>query len=116
MTLPGLRLMHQGQHEGWITKLPVQTIRGPIEKTDEEMELFARKLFKELPHPAITHGDFSMVEVQVNSAKALLGFHRKCKEKGSALVVVNLTHTMPRKQKFPPTFSTQFETTPRFGL
>jgi hypothetical protein len=92
MTLPGLRLMHQGQHEGWQTKIPVQMIRGPEEKTDEEIAVFARKFFKELRHPAITHGDFGLLEVEGNRAHAVLAFHRRHKEKGSVLVAVNLTH------------------------
>jgi hypothetical protein len=45
-TLPGLWLFHDGQAEGYRTKIPVHLARGPEEETDQELFKYYEKLLK----------------------------------------------------------------------
>lgn len=43
-TLPGMRFLHDGQLEGYKTKIPVQLGRGPIEATDKDSLTYYKNL------------------------------------------------------------------------
>lgn len=57
-TLPGLRLLHEGQLDGRRIKLPVQLGRRPVEASLPEVERFYRRLLAALRHPAFHDGDW----------------------------------------------------------
>ena len=56
LTLPGLRLIHEGQMVGRRLKLPVQLGRRPVEPSEPGMESFYRQLLAALGHPAFHRG------------------------------------------------------------
>lgn len=45
-TLPGMRLLHAGQMEGFRVKIPVHVDKGPFEATDSELQNFYKMLFE----------------------------------------------------------------------
>jgi hypothetical protein len=57
-TLPGLRLFHEGQLDGWRVKLPVQLGRRPAEETLPQVETFYRRLLAALRDPVFHDGDW----------------------------------------------------------
>jgi len=59
MTLPGMRLFHDGQLEGLRQRVPVQLGRQPEEATDQEMAGFYRRLVQALRHPVFHQGDWT---------------------------------------------------------
>jgi hypothetical protein len=61
-TLPGLRLLHEGQLEGWRTKLPVQLGRRPTEPTDTGVSEFYRRLLASLSHVVFHEGEWRRIE------------------------------------------------------
>jgi hypothetical protein len=62
LTLPGLRLLHEGQLEGWRTKLSVHLGRRPQEPTDEGVEGFYRRLLAALSQAVLHEGDWRQAE------------------------------------------------------
>ena len=62
LTLPGLRLLHEGQLEGWRTKLSVHLGRRPPEPTDEGVSAYYRRLLAALSRPVFQDGDWRQVE------------------------------------------------------
>ncbi|MDT5157272.1 MAG: hypothetical protein QOH51_1629 [Acidobacteriota bacterium] len=62
LTLPGLRLLHEGQLEGWRTKLSVHLGRRPQEPTDESVEALYRRLLASLSQTIFHDGDWQQVE------------------------------------------------------
>jgi glycosidase len=46
MTLQGARLVHDGQMEGWRTRIPVFLGRGPDEPVDEDLRAFYERLLR----------------------------------------------------------------------
>jgi hypothetical protein len=62
LTLPGLRLFHEGQLEGWRTKLSVHLGRRPQEPTDEGVLTFHRQLLAALARPVFHDGAWRQVE------------------------------------------------------
>ncbi|MEZ4768222.1 MAG: alpha-amylase family glycosyl hydrolase [Caldilineales bacterium] len=65
MTLPGLRLLHEGQMEGWRVKLPVQLGRRPEEPADAALQEFYRTLLVELRHPVYHDGQWRLLEARM---------------------------------------------------
>jgi len=57
-TLPGAKLLHDGQLEGRKVKLPVQLGRRPAEAVDEKLHLFYRRLLEDIRSPALRYGDW----------------------------------------------------------
>jgi hypothetical protein len=57
-TLPGLRLFHEGQLDGWRVKLPVQLGRRPDEPTHPAVDTFYRRLLSALRHPVFREGNW----------------------------------------------------------
>ena len=62
LTLPGLRLVHQGQMEGRRVKLPVQLGRRPREAPEPGLEPFYRRLLAALRHPVFHDGQWGLLE------------------------------------------------------
>ncbi len=61
-TLPGLRLFHEGQLDGWQIKLPVQLGRRAAERTTPAVASFFRRLLTALRHPVFHDGDWQALE------------------------------------------------------
>jgi glycosidase len=62
LTLPGLRLLHEGQLEGRRTKLSVHLGRRPPEPTDESVSAHYRRLLAALTRPVLHDGDWRLLE------------------------------------------------------
>ena len=62
MTLPGVRLLHQGQFEGRRTRIPVFLARGPDEPDDSEVRQFYERLLRGLELADGLRGDWSLCE------------------------------------------------------
>lgn len=62
LTLPGLRLLHDGQLEGRQVKLPVQLGRRQPEPEVPVLEAFYRKLLSALRHPAFHDGEWALLQ------------------------------------------------------
>jgi glycosidase len=84
---PGLRLVHQGQIEGRTQQLSVYLLRQPAEE-DREIAAFYERLFAMMNSPAISRGDFSLLEI---ASDAVIGFERSYGVKDRLMCVVNLT-------------------------
>lgn len=64
LSLPGARLVHQGQLEGHRIKLPVQLGRAPEEAPDPGVSAFYARLLAALAHPAFHEGSFLALGVR----------------------------------------------------
>lgn len=64
LSLPGLRLVHDGQLEGRRVKLPVQLARRPAEEPVAGLDDFYRRLLGALRHPAFHKGQWQLLEAQ----------------------------------------------------
>lgn len=64
MTLPGMRLFHDGQLEGNRTQVPVQLGRRPEESPDPETASFYRQLVRALRHPVFHLGEWKPLTPQ----------------------------------------------------
>lgn len=62
LTLPGLRLVHDGQLEGRRLKLPVQLGRAATEPTEPALESFYRRLLEQLSDPVFRKGSWRLIE------------------------------------------------------
>jgi hypothetical protein len=62
LALPGLRLLHEGQMEGWRLKLPVQLGRRTTETPLPDLEPFYRRLTLALHHPVFHAGQWQLLE------------------------------------------------------
>lgn len=62
LTLPGLRLVHEGQMEGRRLKLPVQLGRRPSEPPDPGINLFYRQLLAAMGHPVFHRGQWQSLQ------------------------------------------------------
>ncbi len=59
-TLPGAKLFHQGQFEGYTTRLPVFLTRRPQEPVDRALHAFYRRLANEIQTPALKEGQWRL--------------------------------------------------------
>ena len=59
-TLPGARLFHDGQFEGYKVKLPVQLGRRPHEPVDLELQAFYFRLLETIHDPAFHDGEWQI--------------------------------------------------------
>lgn len=62
MTLPGAKLLHEGQMEGFHTRLSVHLGRRPEEPVDTELRAFYRKLLHEVKDVALRRGTWKLCE------------------------------------------------------
>jgi hypothetical protein len=94
LTLPGLRLLHEGQLEGYRLKLPVQLGRRQPEPPEPGVERFYRRLLAALRHPVFHDGDWRLLESQAewvgNPSYRKVVAHRWVMGEERRLVAVNL--------------------------
>jgi len=64
LTLPGVRLVHQGQREGARRKLPVQLGRAPVEPVDGALAEFYRELRTLVADPVLRAGRWQLLPAQ----------------------------------------------------
>lgn len=62
LTLPGARLLHEGQFEGMKVRLPVFLGRRPAEPVDHDLAAFYRRLLKEINHDVFRNGEWHLCE------------------------------------------------------
>lgn len=74
LTMPGMRLLHQGQLEGYTRRIPVQLIRRLEETGDPQILRFYQRLAHVLHNPAITSGNFALLKL--NGDPDIIGFTR----------------------------------------
>jgi glycosidase len=93
-TLPGAKLLHEGQFEGRQVRLPVQLGRRPDEAEDPDLRAFYRTLLRAVRAPAFREGEWLLCErtgwPDNQSCSNLVAW---CWRKGEErhLVVVNLS-------------------------
>ncbi len=101
-TLPGLRLFHEGQLDGWQTKLPVQLGRRAAEPAKPEVAAFFQRLLAALRHPIFRDGDWQPLEPVAaeagdDSYRRIVA-HRWSLGEAHRLVCVNLSPERARAQ------------------
>jgi hypothetical protein len=62
LTLPGARLLHEGQLEGWRVRLPVFLGRRPAEPVDAEQVAFYERLLKATGRELFERGEWRLCE------------------------------------------------------
>ena len=62
LTLPGARLLHEGQFEGQKVRLPVFLARRPAEPVDHDLVAFYKELLKETGSDLFRTGDWRLCE------------------------------------------------------
>ena len=62
LTLPGARLLHEGQFEGWRVRLPVFLARRPAEPVDHDLAAFYERLLKATHRDLFRDGDWRLCE------------------------------------------------------
>jgi hypothetical protein len=91
---PGLRLLHEGQEEGWQVKLPVQLGRRPPAPADPETRAFYERLLGFLSRAELRQGQWRLLEVHPDqpggdSHRGLVAYLWQS-DAATSLVVVNL--------------------------
>ncbi|MEE3851078.1 alpha-amylase family glycosyl hydrolase [Gordonia sp. LSe1-13] len=94
LTLPGARLIHQGQITGRRTRLPVQLGRMPAEPVDSERALFYRALLDVLRDDAFGSGAFRSCEVA--GPDAVICWTRTGDRRWTVVVNMSATSTSAR--------------------
>jgi hypothetical protein len=93
-TLPGMRLFHEGQLEGWRVRLPVFLARRPSEPADTALGAFYRALLAAIAAPALREGSWRLLQASGWPGDAtcenLLAWSWE-KDAERRLVVVNLS-------------------------
>ncbi|MHA1914702.1 MAG: alpha-amylase family glycosyl hydrolase [Promethearchaeota archaeon] len=100
LTLPGARLIYEGQMDGNKIKLPVQLGRRPVEEIDKELLDFYTLLLKIISREEFENGDWMLCEVSTidsddNSYNNIISFLWK-NEENYKLVVVNFSSLVSR--------------------
>ena len=62
LTLPGARLLHEGQFEGRKVRLPVFLARRPAEPVDPDLATFYERLLRETHRDVFRNGDWRLCE------------------------------------------------------
>jgi glycosidase len=63
-TLPGARLIHEGQMDGYKIKLPVQLGRRPFEEKNSQISDFYQRLLKAIPSQPFLDPNWSLCEIK----------------------------------------------------
>lgn len=95
LTLPGLRLLHDGQIEGRRVKVPVQLARYSPEPIESNVEVFYNRLLTALSNPVFHEGQWEMLEPRKawdenNSYLSFIAYYWILNEE-RRLVIVNLS-------------------------
>jgi hypothetical protein len=95
LTLPGLHLVHEGQMEGFKTRLPVQLRRHPPEQTDPALVSFYGQLMNALSLAPFHEGGWRLLECNEawagNETYGNFVAHRWANREEVILVAVNLS-------------------------
>ncbi len=67
LTLPGARLVHEGQLKGHKIKIPVQLRRRPVENDDEDLYEFYQRLLMAAPDRLLGEGSWAPCKVEALS-------------------------------------------------
>jgi glycosidase len=104
LTLPGLRLLHEGQLEGWRTKLSVHLGRRPQEVFDADVEQHYRRLLEALAHPVFHEGDWRQIEPREawGDNRSHLNFVASLWSSGEELRLVTVNLSNERAQCYMP--------------
>lgn len=90
---PGLRFLHQGQHEGFRTHVSPHLCRGPAETTDAQLAGWYDTLLGLLREPVVRDGDWSLATCEPitdqESADAFIAWTWRMGDGPWWLVVVN---------------------------
>ena len=94
LTLPGARLVHDGQTEGKTTRHPIQLAREREERIDSEELSFYRSLFAAFKESAIGKGTWHLLDTKTTdwnpkNAAAVFAFLWETPEGQRDLVIVN---------------------------
>jgi len=92
LSLPGMRLVHEGQIEGRRVKIPVQLGRRPAESSDPLTQAHYERLLRALSDPLFHEGEWKLLEAQPTGyGEAYRGFiaHRWNSRDALRLVIVN---------------------------
>ena len=94
LTLPGARLIHEGQMKGYEIKLPVQLGRRQTEETNKNLLDFYQHLLKIIPGRELEKGDWTLCNIEPvqfdESSINLIAYLRWINET-YRLIVVNLS-------------------------
>ncbi len=94
MTLPGAKLLHEGQLAGCRVKLPVQLGRRPFEPADADLQVFYQKLLQTVSTEAFRDSEWRLCEKSGwpdnQSCKNLVAWCRRSAEE-RFLIIVNLS-------------------------
>ncbi len=97
LTLPGLRLLHEGQLTGRRVKLPVQLGRRQHEEAAPGLFDFYRRLLSALRHPVFHEGDWRLLQPREewsgNTSHRHIIAHRWSLDDEKRLSVANLAET-----------------------
>jgi glycosidase len=92
MSLPGARLLHEGQNEGCKIKLPVFLGRRPAEHVDQDLHAFYKKLLKIVDNNTFKNGKWTLLKAQGwngdESARNILAWSMEDNEE-RYLIVIN---------------------------
>jgi len=91
LTLPGLRLIHEGQPAGLRLKQSLYLLRQPAEGPDSDVATFYQRLLSVIDNPALTLGDFHLLDLTGEGTDAVIGFERTCRDEGRIITAVNLS-------------------------
>jgi glycosidase len=91
LTLPGLRLMHEGQREGLRRRSSLFLLRRVDEQYNSDVERFYDRLLEVICNPAITRGDFCLLELRGDDSDSAIVFQRSCGQEGEIICAVNLS-------------------------
>lgn len=100
-TLPGARLFHEGQFEGFRTRPPVFLARRTVEPVDEELRSFYGKLLEALSHPIFHEGQWHLCDCggwPDNESTRNLVTWTWTKDEERILIVVNLSDSTAQGQ------------------
>jgi len=91
LTLPGLRLIHEGQPAGLRLKQSLYLLRQPAEGPDSDVATFYERLLRVIDNPALTLGDFHLLDLTGEGTDAVIGFERRCGDQGRIITAANLS-------------------------
>ncbi|ACF13013.1 alpha amylase catalytic region [Chloroherpeton thalassium ATCC 35110] len=77
LTSPGMRLVHQGQQEGFKTKLPVQLANPKQEPQNADIYGFYERLFRVMRQTPVTRGEFHLIDLKEHDNPDVIAFERR---------------------------------------
>lgn len=96
-TLPGAKLWHEGQFEGYRIKLPVQLGRRPAEKGDKKLDKFYNSLLKQVSKKVYQQGEWQLRHIirawpENESYQTLIAYTWRRNDKHRLIVINYANH------------------------